>query len=331
MIKVKLSTISPEWPWTRQTPDSRGIWNDCQFYVDQNVKECDYWIVYEGIHETQETHCPAENTILITAEPCTAHYPPKFLKQFKTLATFHRKLKHQNTIYTQPGLPWHVGRKVKNDKSIFFSKNYDELKKIKTFKKSKLASVVVSNKTFYPGHIKRLKFVKKLAEQNLFDVDVFGRGIRDIEDKWDAIAEYKYHIVLENSTYLDYFTEKLTDAFLGGTYPFYYGCPNISDYFPKGSLTPIELDDFEKTIRIIDKTMRDNCYEKSVENIQIARDLVLDKYNVFALITDLIKRTPVQSKKRELVTIVPANKYQSVSMRAIAKMKTEIALLRARL
>jgi len=331
MIEVKLSTISPEWPWTRQTPGSRGVWQGCQFYADQDIKECDYWVVYEGIHETQKTLCPSENTILITAEPSTTHYPQKFMKQFNTVVTFHRKLKHPNIIYSQPGLPWHVGRKVRNDKNISFSKNYEELKEIKDFKKNKLISVVVSNKTFYPGHIKRLKFVKKLAEQNLFEVDIFGRGIRDIEDKWDAIAGYKYHIALENSTQPDYFTEKLTDAFLGSAYPFYYGCPNILDYFPKDALTPIDVDDFEKTIEIIHKTMNDDRYEKSIEKIQIARDLVLDKYNVFALITDIIKRTSSHNKKRELVTIVPASKYQSINMRAIAKMKTEIARLRARL
>lgn len=259
------------------------------------------------------------------------HYPSEFTKQFNTLVTFHRKLKHPHIIYAQPGLPWHVGRKVRNDENISFSKDYDELKKIRDFNKNKVISVVVSSKTFYPGHIKRLKFVKKLAKQDLFDVDVFGRGIRDIEDKWDAIAGYKYHIALENSTLPDCFTEKLTDAFLGGAYPFYYGCPNILDYFPKDALTSIDVDDFENAVEIMHKTMNNDRYEESLEKIQITRELVLDKYNIFALITDIIKRTSSQNKKRELVTINPASDYQSINMRAITKMKTEIARLRVRL
>jgi len=332
MIKVKLSTMTPEWPLLRQTPDSKGIWNGCQFYVDQDIEDCDYWVVYEGVLETEKALCSPENTLLITAEPFSAHYPPKFLAQFKTVATFHRDIKHPNVIYTQPGLPWHVGRRVINGKNVSFSKDYNELKAIKHFEKDKVISVISSDKAFYPGHVKRLKFVRKLARQKHFDIDIFGRGINDIEDKWDAIARYKYNIAIENSTYPDYFTEKLTDAFLGGSYPFYYGCTNIFDYFPKGSLTLIDINNFEKAIETIDNSIRNKFYEKSIKKIQAARDLVLDKYNIFPLITDLINSIqPKESKDQELVTIEPARKFRSLSTRMVNKIKVNANRLRAML
>jgi len=72
-------------------------------------------------------------------------------------------------------------------------------------------------------------------------IDIFGRGINEIEDKWDALDRYKYHIALENSVVEDYWTEKLSDAYLAGCYPIYYGCPNIEKYFDISSLARINI------------------------------------------------------------------------------------------
>jgi len=310
----------------RQTPNSKGIWDGCQFFVDQDIRECDYWVVYESLCGTQKTLCPPGNTILVTAEPFCVHYPPKFLKQFGTLVTFHRDIECPNVIYNQPALPWHVGIKARG-----FSKDYDELKSIKDLRKDKTISVITSNKAFYPGQLKRLEFVRKLAKQDRFEVDIFGRGIRDIEDKWDAIARYKYHIAIENSRYPDYFSEKLTDAFLGGSYPFYYGCTNIEYYFPESSFTPIDINDFERSVEIIDHAIRGSRYEESIDKIRIARELVLDKYNIFPTIANIIKqRSSQSSENKQTVTLTPARDCQSFAVRAMNRINTEIFLLRSK-
>jgi len=41
MIKVNVSTPFPEWPLPRQTPGQTGIWGNCQFFVNQQLEECD--------------------------------------------------------------------------------------------------------------------------------------------------------------------------------------------------------------------------------------------------------------------------------------------------
>jgi len=102
--------------------------------------------------------------------------------------------------------------------------------------KSKLMSVITSSKDFTEGHQKRLNFVRRLKDYFGEDIDVFGRGIREVDDKWDAISPYKYHIALENSVYPHYWTEKLGDVYLSGAYPIYYGCLNLEDYFPEAPI-----------------------------------------------------------------------------------------------
>jgi hypothetical protein len=125
---------------------------------------------------------------------------------------------------------------------------------------------------------------------------LFGRGLNEIEDKWDALANYRYHVAIENSTVNHYWTEKLSDAFLAGCHPIYHGCPNITDYFSLGSLTPIDINYPEKAIAIIEACIEQNRYESSERLIWEAREKVLDTYNLFALIADYI------AKDRQLVS-----------------------------
>ena len=130
--------------------------------------------------------------------------------------------------------------------------------------KKKLISVITSNKAFTQGHIDRIRFVSKLKEHFGDQIDVFGRGYNTFGDKWDVLADYKYHIVIENSSQTYYWTEKLSDCFLAETYPFYYGCTNIADYFPSDAYTPIDISNPDEAIKIIDKAIKADAYGKSM-------------------------------------------------------------------
>ena len=156
--------------------------------------------------------------------------------------------------------------------------------------KTKILSVISSSKTMSEGHRKRLDFAKRLKIHFGDKVDLFGRDLNEIEDKWDALADYQYHVALENSAVNDYWTEKLSDAFLAACHPIYYGCPNINRYFDPASLTPIDLDHPEKAMAVIESCIKQKRYESSEQKIWEAREKVLDTHNVFALIADYIEK-----------------------------------------
>jgi hypothetical protein len=287
-IIVKISDDAfPRWPLIRQTPHSSGQWDNCRFVINEGLKECDFWVVYGSIKKIETTLCPPENTILITTEPPSVQqYHPRFLKQFATVITCHPNLVHPNVVHTQQGLPWHIGKVQKTPKELEFSRRYeyDELQKFKSFAKTKEISVIASNMQITAGHRQRLQFVKQLSSYFGEKLDVFGRGIREVGDKWDAIAAYKYHVVIENSSFPDYWTEKLADTYLAGAYPIYYGCPNLDQYFSKAAFTYIDIHDVEKSIAVIEQCIKEDRYEKVKPEIMKARDLILDQYNLFPLI-----------------------------------------------
>ena len=93
--------------------------------------------------------------------------------------------------------------------------------------KTKLCSMISSNKQMIPGHDFRLGWAKKLDGK----VDFFGRGINPFEKKEEVLCDYMFSVTMENSQYETYWTEKILDCFATGTVPIYWGAPDIGDYF----------------------------------------------------------------------------------------------------
>ncbi len=288
MTIIKVTTLTESWPLIRQTPNGSGIWRNVQFYInDASVSECDYWVVIEGLKQSETVMCPPENTIFITWEPSAIrNYNRKFINQFSTVVTSH-KLLHANVINTQQSLQWMIGAKCIDGVWQDF-KDYDFFRNSLP-KKEKTISIIVSNKQYCEGHKQRIKFLNIIKEKFNDKIDIYGSGFNHLPDKYDAIYPYKYHIVLENSSEENYWSEKLSDAFIGWSYPIYYGCPNIYDYFEKKSLSLIDIYNSSEAIDIIQNIIDSNYYEKNIYKIEEARDMVLDVYNIFPFLEDIVR------------------------------------------
>jgi len=331
MIQVKLTSANPSWPLERQTPGNSGIWGRTKFLVNQPVNSCDFWVVYDDLPQTETVHCPPSGLILITAEPPSIkNYPPGFTAQFSTVITCQKRIHHPNRILHQQSLPWHIGRRQEKHQNISFSKDYDELASMKVIGKQRLISVISSAKINTPGHKKRLSLVNDLSRHFGTRLDVFGRGLNEIEDKWDAVAPYAYHIVLENSSVKDYWTEKLSDCYLAGAFPIYFGCPNVNDYFPREAFLEIP-NNSRRAIPLIEAAIENNLFQKSTEALALARRLVLNRYNLFAEASRLCNDLPNREPARD-VTLLPRREFiQSNGFgRAVYSVKKVFVKLRRR-
>jgi hypothetical protein len=105
------------------------------------------------------------------------------------------------------------------------------------YPKTKLVSMIASNKTMCSEHIYRQQIIQKFSNK----CDHFGRGYNPINNKEDGLKDYCFSFAMENATYSNMFTEKITDCFMTGTIPIYYGISNIGDYFNTDGI--IILDD----------------------------------------------------------------------------------------
>ena len=288
MIVVKL-TFNYDFPIFRQTENFSQIWGNYKFVIDENLKECDYWIVYTDYNlKAEKVTCNPENIIFIPGEcfNTSPKFTQKFLNQFGLIITVQRELKHKNIIYSHNANPWFVG------------KSYDELNSTLIPDKSKLISVVSSNKVFTDGHRKRLEFVQKLKNHFGETLDVYGRGINDFDDKWDVLADYKYTIAIENDFCEDWVTEKYFDCIYANTLPFYYGCPNLEQIVNKDSFIRIDIDNFEKTVQIIENSIAKNEFENRLDIIQNQKINSLNKDQFFPWIVSILESKNTNLKKR---------------------------------
>lgn len=63
------------------------------------------------------------------------------------------------------------------------------------------------------------------------------RGDDSVANKLKFLNDYKFNLCFENSSYPGYATEKLYEAYIGGTVPIYWGSPTIEcDFNPKAFL-----------------------------------------------------------------------------------------------
>jgi hypothetical protein len=324
MLKIKVSTDFPDWPFIRQTPRSKGVFGNSKFFINQEVKDCDFWIVNGGMERTEQTYCSRDNTIFISGEPPTIKtYNKNFLSQFEYFMTCDRDLFHSNKIYNQQAIPWQIGRYINKY-------DYDELKSLKPTKKKKLLSAITSGKDWTSGHKKRIEFIFGLKNHFGDSMDVFGRDINEIKDKSMGILDYEYSIAIENSSYDDYWTEKLSDVFLGYSFPFYYGAPNIYDYFPENSLKVINIDDLGGSIKIIEESIRDNIFEKNLHTIIESRKMILDEYNFFPMMDEFCNKHFKKEGKTEII-LKPEENFEKYNFKKYFNPKKVFSYVKKRL
>ncbi len=310
---IRLTTPSASWPLVMQTPGSSGEWDGVSFLVDRTgTLEADAWVAYEELPEEMTTLCPPDRTLLITGEPpMIKTYRPEYLAQFARVLTCH-DIRHRGVIRDQQALPWHYGRLFDASGAERFVECYDSLAAHSPFEgKDRAISLVCSAKRKREGHRKRDEFVSILEQARIPGLDLFGKGReREAPCKRDAIAPYRYHIVLENSERPDYWTEKLADAYLGGALPFYWGCSNIGKYFPAGAFVRIDIERPGEAMRIIRETMDRNAYETARPALVEARNLVLNRYNLFPTIVSLFRGLPsAAGTERIPVTLRPERDF----------------------
>lgn len=114
---------------------------------------------------------------------------------------------------------------------------------IKIYEKSRLCSMMASDKSMCYLHRLRSEIAMWLSEQRA--ADIYGTLLGDWVPVINSLADYMFSVCIEN--YVDdlYFTEKLLNCFATGTIPVYLGARNIHTVFnPDGILqfnTPGQL------------------------------------------------------------------------------------------
>ena len=295
-VRVKFIARGPGDFWLHQFPHGEPAWGGCAFVFDREATEYDWLVVYDDVPgraagtegpACEPLACDPRNTLLVTTEPSSIKtYGGAFTRQFGTVLTSQEPwaLPHPDRIYSQPALHWFYGvgsREMRPFDRIAAGPALD--------KHGELSMVFSPKRMRHTLHHQRNRFMQALMDE-LQGMAVFGRGARPLDDKAEALDAYRYHVAVENHIGLHHWTEKLADAYLGATLPFYCGCPNLEDYFPPDSFIRIDMHDPHGAVDTIRRAIAEDAYRQRLPAILEARRRVLYEYNLFAVLAREIGR-----------------------------------------
>ena len=260
------------------------------FTTDTSCKKYDWLVVYDEfprrVNSDEISHgkfrlsCPRERTILATGEPTSVKfYNSVYTNQFGHLLTNrpYEAERHHHYHFGRGYYLWFLGR------------TYPEVRSFVAPEKTKLISAVYSTKNMrHTLHHARNVLLDYLMD-HVNGLDRFGKGVRPIKNKYEALDEYKYHIAVENHIGHGHWSEKIADAILCECLPFYAGDPSLSEVLPKDSFIPIPINDPVRAAEIINASIAANEYEKRLPAIKEARKLLEQKYNFRDQIIELIE------------------------------------------
>jgi len=301
-----LVRIVKDWDWPdllRQTPGGKGIWDGIRFTTDE-VEKCDALVVLNNrMKHAVHARCPQGRVWALMQEPYAKGFTDWMAEghdAYDRVYTNYLPSSDLKYIASQPGLPWHVNR------------TFDELTTCAMPEKSRKLSWIVGNLHDLPGHMKRGVFLRAIQADKTIDIDLYGRAVNFIEDKWDGLAPYRYSIAAENTSWPDYWTEKIADCFLTWTVPFYHGCGNLEKYFPADSFIRIDLDKPIEAIAIIKRHLHEDDWSHRLPALEEARRRVLYEYQIFPVLAKLLKAEP-NTEQEKIERTVPAYKRSAVT------------------
>jgi hypothetical protein len=266
----------------RQTSGHLGVWDEVHF-TEEPVESSDYVLVLNKPEADTTVRCPPDHIWAVMQEPPNETFGWMHsgdLSYARVYTTDEQLPASARYIHSQPALGWRV------------EKDYDFLVRAGVPEKTRSLSWITSNKATFQGHRRRMRFLQALQSQVEFDL--FGAGFQFIEDKWDGLASYRYSLAIENFSNAYYWSEKLADCFLAWSMPVYYGCNRITEYFPPESILTIDIQDPHCVDQVRD-VVQSKAWENNLDAIACARQLVLDKFQLFPFITQQIRAHEAES------------------------------------
>jgi hypothetical protein len=235
--------------WSRDTNNNYDV-NELLFFTDKFL--------------THTEQINNKNKIGMIIEPMsiTTHTYQYILEnygRFKNVLTYEKQIleKCDNAIFYP-----HCGCWIKEEDHM-------------VYEKSKLLSIISSEKKQTEGHMLRHTTINKLKENNV-NLGVYGRGYNPIEYKLDALKDYAFSLIIENCRSDYYFTEKLIDSFMTGTVPIYWGCPSIGDFFNlDGMIIFNNVDELLSKLNLITIEQYNSMIPSIKENFERAKKFLI--------------------------------------------------------
>jgi hypothetical protein len=286
----------------KMTPNRKGVWKDLQAVSDP--LKADFVLVMDWT----DIKIPLDRTIFFGEHPsCLKNY--RAYTDMLNSALLCLPLNK----FLNPGEWW-------------IDYDYDYLSALKPPVKTKKSVCCFTAKTssVYPRmYGDRLKFMEKMV-QNYKDIDIFGRPEANFRANpilnpvykgvmgnpnpngllgehmsgKESLINYRYTLEFDNGPTKNYFSERFYDSMLLWCMPIYWGSSNVHEFLPENSFRYVDIENYSmqevtKIINILESDYR----EQNMEALTIARDMLLNKHQMWAYMHEIIHNLDIYIKK----------------------------------
>lgn len=261
---------------SKMTPGRSGRWKDME--ATTNPNEADWFVVIDSTYRS----LPLDRTLFVGAHPA---------------------------IPTSNGYRNNTDKPHRLDCSETFgfgewwiNYDYDTLKTLQPPQKKETLCCIMSDAESTLDHKLRKSYMDRYCKKH--DIRLYGRikptestkrcyrgelGSNTPKTYWfgkeEVIRDHKYALEFDNGPTKHYFSERIFDDILLWTTPILViGCTNLEDYLPTGSFHYASLDKDGDDVQDIIKL------EPSIEKLKEARELLLDKYNLWPRVYEYIRQ-----------------------------------------
>lgn len=254
------------------------------FWDRNNVGLPIHFYSHEQIFNVKNNYCQKKFALLFESEViknedfCRVEKEKEWMSEFDAIFTFSSRIldKYDNAYFVPASGLWY-GTKI----------NGGELDANAWKKKTNNISVVASNKQSSYYHKLRIELANKALKSG--KVDGYGAFCGNyIEKKAEALAPYRFSLVVENDVKPYYFTEKILDCFASMTIPIYVGASKIAEFFDEAGIICLKENEYNNLENVLSMCTEQFYMERidavinnfsKVSKYRCIEDYMMNEYN----------------------------------------------------
>lgn len=237
-------------------------------------------------------HEPLDYAHLYQSEIHENHFPKSNLQVVSHLPSPSLFIKNPDGIKYHRSIPY---------VHFHHMATYDQLNAIDETKRTKLICSITSGLNGIPGYQKRRLFLENFSTTNPH-FDLFGKFSKLASSissyrgqclfKWKTVSQYKYSLVIENSTDDYYISEKIFDALICGSMPIYHGSDKIFEVLPNEWFYYLPNLDTSEINKLNDFIATDTYKNVSENRAEICK-IIYEKFSFYSALEKLLANEPL--------------------------------------
>lgn len=286
MKRINVVSASDSQSLRRQEPSVKAA---VEWIYTANPVNADFHVI-RGLTEALRIPNVPQRTLFVVGEPPEVRqFDVDSLQSYgRVLSGRFPYLASLSNVRTVGGLlPWRLGLSFTpdSDPKVFASRS--DFSNLPLPPLGNKITAVVSSKANTAMQVARLRTLDYLSKK-MPELEIYGRGIDDVEDTLEVFSRASFHIAIENSLHEHYWTEKLSDPLLALNHVIYGGHPANLVGFPPEIALHVNPFRPRETYRMVSDWVSSVDPESTEHFRRTARDALLHRENLHQRVLDEI-------------------------------------------